>query len=472
MRMKDFPRLFSASVLLAFVVAAGGCKSNQNQNPNSVDQSSASDQNPSQDPANANVAPVSNASDNTAAPNGAYSTPNEQQPTASARRAPGYKSQPSSDRYSTQPDQYPSGDNYDNYNDYETPVAYSQQPPPPLPSYQQPPCPGDGYIWTPGSWQWDNAHGYYWVPGAWVSAPYTGALWTPGWWGFSTGRYGWHPGYWGRHVGYYGGVQYGNGYNGYGYEGGYWRGNDFAYNRTVNNVNTTTVKNVYVYKTTNVVNVNTTRVSYNGGSGGVQSRPRPAEIAAMHEQHNPPMSTQIQIAQQAHGDRQSFARNNNDRPQMVALSHAVQADHNVRPPAPVRNQASNNEPQRTQQQQQQQRAQQEQESTQQQQHAPGANRPQPMQGHQAASEQKRAPMPEQRTQQRPSEPARPAQQSQRPEEKKPAPGQPQHLGPQHPVQPQRTEPGKPETPRASQNKAQQQRKSDEQKKQEQDKPPQ
>src|SRR5437879_1253211 len=94
MRMKDFPKLAFASGLLVLVVAAGGCKSNQNQsqNPNSADQSSdqnsATDQSTNQDPANANVAPVSNASDNTAAPDGAYSTPNDQQPAAPARRAP------------------------------------------------------------------------------------------------------------------------------------------------------------------------------------------------------------------------------------------------------------------------------------------------------------------------------------------------------------------------------------------------
>ena len=45
------------------------------------------------------------------------------------------------------------------------------QPPPPLPDYQQPPAPGDGYIWTPGYWAW-CPNGYYWVPGAWVEPPY------------------------------------------------------------------------------------------------------------------------------------------------------------------------------------------------------------------------------------------------------------------------------------------------------------
>jgi hypothetical protein len=38
--------------------------------------------------------------------------------------------------------------------------------PPALPVYDQPLCPGDGYLWTPGYWAWDDDGGdYYWVPG-------------------------------------------------------------------------------------------------------------------------------------------------------------------------------------------------------------------------------------------------------------------------------------------------------------------
>jgi WXXGXW repeat (2 copies) len=31
--------------------------------------------------------------------------------------------------------------------------------PPPLPVYEQPICPGDGYLWTPGYWAWDLDYG-------------------------------------------------------------------------------------------------------------------------------------------------------------------------------------------------------------------------------------------------------------------------------------------------------------------------
>jgi hypothetical protein len=53
--------------------------------------------------------------------------------------------------------------------------------PPPLPVYEQPPCPGDGYLWTPGYWAYAE-EGYFWVPGTWVLIPEPGYLWTPGYW--------------------------------------------------------------------------------------------------------------------------------------------------------------------------------------------------------------------------------------------------------------------------------------------------
>src|SRR5580704_1516833 len=83
--------------------------------------------------------------------------------------------------------------------------------PPELPVYVQPPCPTEGFLWTPGYWAWAPA-GYYWVPGTWVMPPSAGVLWTPGYWGWANGAYLWHAGYWGPHIGFYGGVNYGYGY--------------------------------------------------------------------------------------------------------------------------------------------------------------------------------------------------------------------------------------------------------------------
>src|SRR6202790_1130900 len=122
--------------------------------------------------------------------------------------------------------------------------------PPELPVYEQPLCPGEGYIWTPGYWAYGDDD-YSWAPGTWVMAPRVGVLWTPGYWGWGDGGYFWHGGYWGPHVGFYGGVNYGFGYVGVGYLGGRWDGGHFAYNRAVNNVNVTVIHNTY---NTTVVN--------------------------------------------------------------------------------------------------------------------------------------------------------------------------------------------------------------------------
>jgi hypothetical protein len=158
--------------------------------------------------------------------------------------------------------------------------------PPALPVYVQPPCPADGYIWTPGYWAWGDA-GYYWVPGVWVAPPTVGLLWTPGYWGFGGGFYAWHLGYWGPHVGFYGGVNYGFGYPGTGFIGGVWAGGVFRYNTAVVNVNRTVVRNVYVDRTvirnTTVVN---NRASFNG-AGGVTANPNSEERSAMAERHVP-----------------------------------------------------------------------------------------------------------------------------------------------------------------------------------------
>jgi hypothetical protein len=186
--------------------------------------------------------------------------------------------------------------------------------PPALPVYTQPLCPGEGYIWTPGYWAW-GAEGYYWVPGVWVQPPTAGVLWTPGYWGWTSGAYIFHAGYWGPHVGFYGGVNYGFGYGGVGYEGGRWDHGVFAYNRSVNNINIVNVHNVYT-KTVVVNNYN--RVSFNGGNGGIRAVESEQERAAFHEQHFQPTANQFSHEQFARQDRSQLARVNNGHPEMAA----------------------------------------------------------------------------------------------------------------------------------------------------------
>ncbi|HUA14388.1 MAG TPA: hypothetical protein VMG31_03755 [Verrucomicrobiae bacterium] len=187
--------------------------------------------------------------------------------------------------------------------------------PPALPVYAQPICPGPGYVWTPGYWGWNDDGGYYWVPGTWVLAP-VGMLWTPGYWGWAGGVYAWHAGYWGPHVGFYGGVNYGFGYGGVGFAGGEWRGGAFYYNRSVTNVSVTNVTNVY----SRTVVVNENHVAYNGGEGGIATRPTPQEEAYDHEPHSAPLAAQTEHAQLASQNRANFASENHGRPSIAATA--------------------------------------------------------------------------------------------------------------------------------------------------------
>ena len=188
--------------------------------------------------------------------------------------------------------------------------------PPPLPVYEQPLCPEDGYIWTPGYWGYgDDFDDYYWVPGTWVLAPEVGFLWTPAYWGWGGEGFVFYGGYWGPVVGFYGGINYGFGYFGEGYEGGRWDNDRFFYNRSVNNVNETVVHNVY---NTTVINNNETHVSYNGGDGGIKARPTPQQEAAAHEKHIPPVAVQTQHAQAARTNPQQRASVNMGKPPVAA----------------------------------------------------------------------------------------------------------------------------------------------------------
>jgi len=191
--------------------------------------------------------------------------------------------------------------------------------PPAIPVYAQPICPGAGYMWTPGYWAYGD-DGYYWVPGTWVMAPQVGFLWTPGYWGWGGGGYFWHAGYWGPHIGFYGGINYGFGYGGVGFVGGRWNGGVFAYNSAVMNVNTTVIHNTYIDKTVVVNNVN--RVSYNGGQGGLTTRPTEAETQAANEHHLAATNEQMQHEHTASTNRALLASANHGQPSIAATSKA------------------------------------------------------------------------------------------------------------------------------------------------------
>ena len=180
--------------------------------------------------------------------------------------------------YSDQPDMSNSAVDAEPVNDESVLAGMSASTaPPPLPTADQPPCPEEGDLWTPGYWAWDGV-AYNWVPGVWVSPPRVGVFWTPGYWAYASTVFVFHRGYWGPQVGYYGGINYGFGYGGRGYVGGRWVGNVFAYNRAVNNVNVSVFPHVYDEPEVNHGGLG--RVSYNGGPGGTNSVPTAQERLA------------------------------------------------------------------------------------------------------------------------------------------------------------------------------------------------
>ncbi|MGA9352246.1 MAG: YXWGXW repeat-containing protein [Terriglobales bacterium] len=190
--------------------------------------------------------------------------------------------------------------------------------PPALPVYDQPLCPGDGYLWTPGYWGWDaDFDDYYWIPGTWILAPEVGFFWTPPYWGWDNGAFLFYDGYWGPEIGFYGGIDYGFGYFGTGFVGGRWEGGHFFYNRAVLNINVENIHNVYNQTVEhNVVN----HVSYNGGEGGITARPTAQEEAASRARHVGPVAAQTQHINAARGNPEMRASANHGKPAIAATA--------------------------------------------------------------------------------------------------------------------------------------------------------
>jgi hypothetical protein len=184
------------------------------------------------------------------------------------------------------------------------PVYQATEPPPPLPVYEQPPCP-DVRLHLDARRVGMGAGRLLLGPGH-LGAPRRspGLLWTPGFWILAGGAYAFHQGYWGPHVGFYGGINYGGGYIGNGYAGGRWVNNNFQYNTAVSNVNVTNIHNTYnqtvINNVTIVNNTNVTQVSY-AGAPGTRTQPNAEEEVAARETHVPPTAVQQQHQQSRSG---------------------------------------------------------------------------------------------------------------------------------------------------------------------------
>ena len=190
--------------------------------------------------------------------------------------------------------------------------------PPEIPVYEQPLCPYEGYLWTPGYWAF-GLLGYYWVPGVWVRPPQPYYLWTPGWWGYDGGIYAWHGGYWGEHIGFYGGVNYGYGYGGSGYYGGRWEGGVFRYNTAVSRVDVTVVHTTYIDNTVVRNNAVASHASFNG-AGGVRAEPTVTERAAMSEKHVTVTPEQQTHIAEAKTDKGQYLSENKGKPAVTAVN--------------------------------------------------------------------------------------------------------------------------------------------------------
>jgi len=136
-----------AGLAAAIVIATGCHKSVSAQNQ-------SNDLGP--DPAAANMAPGGDGSDASQQPAPAGQGTNEA--ITSAQTASPNDQPPADDQAVDQG--YAAVDNSNDV-DYDDATAQADQAPPPLPDYDQPPLPGDGYIWTPGYWAWAPA-GYFW----------------------------------------------------------------------------------------------------------------------------------------------------------------------------------------------------------------------------------------------------------------------------------------------------------------------
>ena len=197
--------------------------------------------------------------------------------------------------------------------------------PPSLPSYEQPAIPAEGYLWVPGFWAWrQSVPDYFWVPGTWVQPPQPGLLWTPPYWSQVDGSYAFHGGYWAAEVGFYGGIDYGYGYAGDGYQGGRWENGALFYNSAVNNLGSLGIANIYDQAVT--ADENAVHISFNGGRRGTAARPTRQQETLVSARHVGPTAEQQKHAELAAMDRSLYSKLNYGEPGVAATPHVAVLD--------------------------------------------------------------------------------------------------------------------------------------------------
>ena len=117
----------------------------------------------------------------------------------------------------------------------------------------------------------------------------------------------------------YGGVNYGYGYTGEGYQGGRWDNGNFYYNGAVNNISRERrITNVYNQPVSSQLTIH--NPSYHGGRGGVTVQPTIGQRMLGAERHIQPTAEQAQHQSAARGNRALGASQNRGRPPIAATS--------------------------------------------------------------------------------------------------------------------------------------------------------
>jgi hypothetical protein len=144
-------------------------------------------------------------------------------------------------------------------------------------------------------------------------------LWTPPYWSRVDGGYAFHAGYWADEIGFYGGVNYGYGYAGDGYQGGRWENGAFSYNRAVNNLGSLGITNVYDRSVT--ADDNAVRVSFNGGHRGTAALPTRHQEALAGAGHIGATAEQQKHFELASMNRSLYSKLNKGEPGVAATPH-------------------------------------------------------------------------------------------------------------------------------------------------------
>jgi len=118
-------------------------------------------------------------------------------------------------------------------------------------------------------------------------------------------------------VGYYGGLNYGHGYTGTGYQGGRWDHVVFFYNRAASNARVQVVHN-RLYNSRLVNYASRGQVSFNGGPAGSSARPSLTERHLQATEHAAPRDEQLRHEHQALTTPTQRANGPHGQPQVAA----------------------------------------------------------------------------------------------------------------------------------------------------------